>query len=350
MKNPIYTITHTILVILLLGTSAKTNAQKTINFEIDDFNEVIELKGEKLHLEDPLMNPLEIIISDTLMFLKNDKANPAVDVISLNSGKIISQFCKRGRGPGELVSPFCIQYIENEKRILVQDIIGRKIVFFDLDMILANAPKKYTRSITFKNETWVRKVMELEGGNLFCNLIGHKDGYMNCLLTRDGELIKFLDTYPEIDFPFNPEEGSNIFGSRLAISSDRNRVIMPYLHSDRISIYNAAGDKTIEFQGPDYKDLDLIFKNGRTAITNKNACTYNLPSSNSESFMIPYDGTRYKFAHSPAYHIFHFGFDGSLLQHFKLDHSVTNIAVDWENNIIYGINKDLEPCIYKFNF
>lgn len=350
MKQLILTITPVILVLLFLNISAKTYAQKTVIFGFDDFKEVIELKGEKLHLEDLLMDPLEIILSDSLLFIKNNKANPAVDVISLNSGKTITKFCNVGKGPGELVSPFCIQYIEDEKKFMVQDFQGKKIVFYDLDLILVNANKKYTATVNFNVETWVRKVVEVKGGNLFCNLTGHKNGYMNCLLNPHGELIKFLDKYPKIDLPFNPEVGSNIFGPRIAVSSDRNKIIMPYMHSDLISIYNATGHKIIEFKGPDYKELDLIHRNGRTSLTSRNNCTYNLPCSNSESFMIAYNGTKYKYAHSPAFHIFHLGFDGSLLQHFKLDHSVTNIAVDWKNHIIYGVNKDLEPCIYKFKF
>ena len=333
------------------GLTKKVSAQKTINFSFDDFKKVTELKGEKLKLEDPLMNPLGIILSDTLLFIRNDKANPAVNVISLNSGKTISQFCRRGRGPGELVAPFTVQYIDEDKKFLVQDLIGDKIVFYDLNLILPDAPKKYTKSLSFNRDiVWVRKVVEVKGGNLFCNLIGHEDGYMNCILTPKGEVVKFLDKYPEIDLPFNPEEGSNIFGPLIGISSSRDKVIMPYIHSDLISVYNSTGDKIIEFKGPDYKELDLIHKNGRTSITNRNNCTYNHPSSNSSSFMIPYDGTKYKYAHSPAYHIFHLGFDGSLIEHFKITPSVTNIAVDWEKSIIYGINKDIEPCIYKYEF
>jgi hypothetical protein len=336
--------------IFLTGTIYNVNAQKTVNFSFDDFEEVIELKGEKLYLEDPLMNPLGIILSDTFLFVRNKQANPAVDVISLNSGKTISRFCRRGRGPGELVAPFCVQYIEDEKKFMVQDLVGKKVVFFDLDLILADAPKKYTRSVPFKDTTWVRKVVEVKGGNLFCNLVGHKDGYMNCILTPKGELVKFLDKYPKIDLPFNPEMGSNIFGPLIGISSSLDKVIMPYTDSDLISVYSSTGEKVIEFKGPDYKKLDLIHQNGNTSLTNRNNCTYNHPSSNSKSFMISYDGTKYKYAHSPAYHIFHIGFDGSLIQHFKLDYAVTNIAVDWEKRIIYGINKDLEPCIYKYQF
>lgn len=335
----------------ITGSIKNTSAQKIVNFSFDDFEKVTELKGEKLNLEDPLMNPLDIILADTLLFIRNQNASPMVDIISLNSGKTIAKFGRRGRGPGELVGPFYLQFIEDENKFILQDLVGEKIVFYDLNLVLADAPKKYTKSVSFKRDiVWVRKVVEVKGGKLFCNLIGHEDGYMNCILTPEGEVVKFLDKYPEIHLPFNPEEGSNIFASLIGISSSRDKVIMPYLHSDLISVYSSTGDKIIEFKGPDYKELDLIHKNGRTSITNRNNNVYNSPCSNPESFMISYDGTRKKYAHRPAYHIFHIGFDGSLIEHFKITPSVTNIAVDWKKRIIYGINKDLEPCIYKYEF
>ncbi len=75
---------------------------------------------------------------------------------------------------------------------------------------------------------------------------------------REGELLKFLDKYPKIDLPFNPEEGAYIFGPLIGISSSRDKVIMPYTDSDQISIYNSTGEKVIEFIGPNYKELHLI--------------------------------------------------------------------------------------------
>ena len=116
---------------LIHGAAKKTSAQKTINFSFDDFEKVTELKGEKLNLEEPLMNPLDIILADTLLFIRNQNASPMVDIISLNSGKTIIKFGKRGRGPGELVGPFYLQFIEDEKKFILQDLVGDKIVFYD---------------------------------------------------------------------------------------------------------------------------------------------------------------------------------------------------------------------------
>ncbi|KJF45679.1 6-bladed beta-propeller [Draconibacterium sediminis] len=339
-----------ISVIFTTNTTKTANAQKTVNFSFDDFEEVIELKGEKLNLKDPLMNPWRIILSDTLLFVRNTGVSPNLDVISLNSGKTISKFCNLGRGPGEVIGPFDTQYIDNEKKCMIEDAAGQKVVFYDLDQILKDAPKKYSKVVHFKDSIMVHRVVKLKDGNFFCNLIGHKDGYMNCLLSPEGELVKFLDKYPKIKFPFNPEEGVNIFGPRLGVSSSLDKIIMPYDYSGLISVYSYTGEKILEFKGPDYEELDLVYRNGSTSLTTRNISTYNFPCANSESFMVPYDGTINKYNESRAFQIFHFGFDGSLLHHFKLDHSVTNIAVDWENQIIYGTNLDLEPCIYKFRF
>ncbi len=334
----------------LLCTTKNAQAQKTINFEIDDFEEVMEIEGEKIYLKSPLMNPSLILFHDTLLFIKNSDISPAIDVISINSGKTIARFCKKGRGPGELIAPFCIQYLEDEKTIMVQDVSGRKLVFYDLDLVLADAPKKYTKTVNFSEDVFVRKLYVVEGGNYFCNLMGNDDGYMNCLISPEGEIIKFLDKYPKLDVPFNPALGSNIFGPLVSGASSRDKVIMAYSYNKRICIYEASGDMLTEIKGPDYKKLDVVYENGRNYLTSRNNRAYGLACSNSESFMIPFNGNRRIYAFSPANHIFHFGLDGKLLQHLKVEPSVVNIAVDWEKRIIYGINQDLEPCIYKYKF
>lgn len=348
MKRTCIVYLLSFLLHLYFGTHAY--AQLLVKFTMNDFDKVLELKGEKVVLENPLMNPYEILLLDTLLFVKNIQVSPAVDVINLNTGKTISQFCKKGKGPGELIAPFCIQLLKEDNEIMVQDIQGKKIVFYDIGLILNNTPKKDIRTIHLDKSTLIRKLVVLDNGNLFCNLIGHANGYMNALFNSEGALINYLDKYPELNISFNPTMGSNLFATNIGTSYNCNKIILPYTYSKQIDIYDKCGNKTIAFKGPDYKDLDVVNHKGRASITSNNNRAYNIPCVNTKSFMIPYSGEKRKYAFSPASHIFHFSFEGKLIQHIKLSPSVTEIAVDWENGIIYGVNKNLEPTLYKYNF
>jgi hypothetical protein len=129
---------------LLIFSSLHALAQISKNFKINDFSEKVQLIGEKLRITDELLNPGDLLLIDSLLIVKNNQTSPTFDFVSLKTGKIIAQFCNRGRGPGELVSPFTFQYIAKSREIMVQDIQGKKLEFFGLDLILKNAAVKYT--------------------------------------------------------------------------------------------------------------------------------------------------------------------------------------------------------------
>jgi len=327
----------------------KSKAQKTIEYSFSDFKQVVELKGEKVKLELPLRNPYEILFIDSLLLVKNSNTSPAVDIINLNNGKLVAQFGKKGKGPGELIYPFCIQYIKKQNEILLQDSQGRKLVFFDLSLILNNAPQKYTRTVEIK-DVLARKVKQVEDQSLFCDLIGNSDGYMNCLLSSKGKLVKFNSSYPLTKKKFDATIGSNLFPTNIDVSADLKNVIISYSYSDKIDIYDQSGKKTVELIGPNFKEPEIVYFNGQEVLTTNNNRAFNISSSNNQQFMVPYSGEKRKYEFGTANHILNFSLTGELIQHFEITPAVTEIAVDWNNKIIYGINKEEEPSLYKFKF
>ncbi|WP_167619160.1 BF3164 family lipoprotein [Maribellus sediminis] len=335
---------------VLMNTTKLVNAQKTVNFEIDDFKEVIELKGEKLELKKPLRYPYEILLADTFLIVKNQNSSPAIDVFNLNNGELINQFCMRGRGPEELISPFSIQYIANTKRIMVQDFHGKKIVFYDLKSVVANSKKTILSTINISSEISARKIVVKQDGSFFCNLMGNPDYYMNCLLDQKGNFIKYLSKYPEIDTKYDPALGSNIFATNIGISNTGEYVVVPYRYSNKISIFNPDNEQVVNIIGPNFTKLHFVNKNNMPVLTSKNKCAYNIPSCGEKMFMVPYSGKPLAGEFNKAEHLFCFDYDGNVLKHFVVSPRITEIAVDWKNKIIYGANVDAEPTIYRFKF
>jgi hypothetical protein len=337
---------------LLIFSSLHALAQISKNFKINDFSEKVELKGEKLRITDELLNPGNLLLIDSLLIIQNLKTSPAFDVVNFKTGKIIGRFCSRGRGPGELVAPFVFQYIDETREIMVQDIQGKKLVFFGLDLVLKNAAVKYTRTVTLDNEILVRKINMVHNGNFFCDLIGHEDGYMNCLIDSNGKLVRFLNKYPKTDFQFNPVVGSNIFNFHIGTTSDRKHIITPASFSDRIDIYNVDGKTITHITGPNFKKPDVARGANGVSLTGKNNQAYSIPSANNNSFMVPYKGSPYRITdpHSHTKQLFWIGLNGDLLKHFEVSPSVSRIAVDWEKRIIYGLNAEMEPAIYMYKY
>jgi hypothetical protein len=339
-----------LLIYIVLSQSQIISAQQTIHFTLNDFPIKKELIGEKINLKKPLKNPHELLLIDSLLIVRNINSSPAFDIFNLNTGELASQFCLRGRGPGELIAPFSFQFIEETNEIMVQDIQGKKLVFFDLDSILANASKKFTKTIALDEDVLIRKIKQVKGDNFFCDLIGHKDSYMNCLLNKQGDLIRLLERYPIIDIPYNPLLGSNLFGVNIGTSQGNEVIILPYIYSDKIDIYDYKGNFITQLIGPNYKNLDIVQGVNGATLTSENKLAFNIPQANYDSFFVPYSGTKYKYSSTSVDHILSFDFTGNTLQHYKVSPSITEIAVDWKKKIIYSVNKELEPTLYKYKF
>lgn len=323
-------------------------AQKRTSFTLNDFSKATILTGEEVGLNTPLKNPYEIILIDSLLLVKNFQTNPAVDVFNLNTGKLISSFCKLGRGPGELITPFCIQYIKEKNEIMIQDAVDKKVVFFDLDLILNDAPTKFTRVVRLDEKVLVRKLMQLKGGNFFCDLIGDKDGYMNCLIDSTGKFVRYLGNYPVTDFKFDFRTGSNIFPTNIGGSS--SNVIVSYRNTDRIDVYNLDDDQKVFITGPYFKKPHVSEGLNGVTLTGKNKEAYNIPCAGDKYFMIPYRGKEYEYPFTAADHIFCIDYSGNCLSRYTVSPSVTEIAVDWDKRIIFSINMDKEPTLFKYTF
>jgi hypothetical protein len=48
--------------------------------------------------------------------------------------------------------------------------------------------------------------------------------------------------------------------------------------------------------------------------------------------------------------LFHLGYQGKLIRRYILTPVVSDIVVDWEKRIIYGLNDELEPTLYQYKF
>jgi hypothetical protein len=333
----------------LCGT---VTSQNTITFKTTDFPEKQQLKGNKLPIVDELLNPFKVILIDSFMIVQNIETSPVFDIVNLNTRKIMARFCNRGRGPGELVSPFTFQYIAQSREIMVQDLQGKKLVFFSLEKILNNAPVKHTKTVTLDNTIMVRKLKMVQGGNFFCDLIGNKDGYMNALANNEGKLLRVLNKYPKTDFQFDPILGSNVFGVNIEVSSDMQTVIIPYGDTDMIDIYNAEGKQQLKMIGPNFKKLHVAQGLNGATLTNKNNLAFRTPYASNNSFIVPYIGRPYRLSdpHGHTNQLFWIGLNGDLLKHFEVSPPVSQIAVDWEKRIIYGLNVEMEPAVYMYKY
>ena len=339
--------TNLILLITLFFTGVY--AQKNISFELNDFINYSVLKGEEITLKQPLGNPAQMILVDTLLLLQNPNRDIITDVLNIKTGEIIASFCKRGRGPGEIIYPFPPQYLKETNEFLLHDLNGKKEVFYSLDLVLKGEAKNYTKIVKI-DSVYPRRIQLVKDNTFFCGLIGHKNGYMHCKIDMDGNVVKWINKFPDIDIEYNNIVASNIFPTDISVSPDLSTVVVSYSKWGKIEIYDYEGNPIINYFGPDYKKLDIRVGSGNNPVlTSKNIETYWAAVLNNNNFMIPYSGNKYNGIMLFG-EILHLDFKGNLIARYKLEPAVADIQVDWENRIIYGLNTEMEPIILKYKF
>lgn len=324
-------------------------SQTEVRYTSGSFPLKKELKSNKVPLKDELANPGQILLIDkNTVILNNPDINPAFHVVNLANGKIINRFGLKGHGPGEIIYPFSCQLI-NENKVMVHDLNGKKLLFYNLEEILTGNKHLMPSILKLSPLLYPRKVYNLSTGYYFVNLIGHKDGYSNCLMNSEGEAIRFLNMYPKLGFNYNMNIASNYFGTLNDVSPDGNTVIAAYSDWDRIEVFDEEGSLHTVIKGPLFVDLNEKSSNSMAnKVLRSGKTIYQTPIAGNNSFMVPFSGRDFRNA---AYNtLYWFGNDGKPLANLTLDRDIIAFTVDWHQRIIYGINIDMEPEILKFQF
>lgn len=96
MKRPLFYL------ILPLFCVSCNNAVHAVTDVLDTFPCTVELNGRDTVIAQ-LLAPSDIIVTDSLLIVGEPQANPMVSLYDL-SGRCLSRFLQKGRGPGETLN------------------------------------------------------------------------------------------------------------------------------------------------------------------------------------------------------------------------------------------------------
>jgi len=325
-------------------------------FELSEEN-TVQLHGTILK-SDILLSPFYMYYYDDYILIHNDQTEEYhYDILDVKTGKIISRFCKKGRGPGEVIFPKSIQILPERNEVLVYDLNAKKVNFYSLDKIMAFNTNNFIRSFRVDSAYPIRVIL-LQNDCYLGPLVGDDKGYKYCRLDEKGSYIENTTLLPDIGKNYPTIVSGNLFNYRAETNRSRDKIVMAYDHWDRIDVMDdVIRLHEIEIEGPKHKIPD-IFVNGQNMTIDGNSAiyAYQSPSVGDDSFFVLYSGDSvydskrrkknpriYKYA-------LQFDFSGNLLNTYHLDPAAHLISVDWDANIIYGINMELEPTLIKYKF
>ena len=339
-----------LLLFVVLFQICQIKAQEIVEFKKDEFPISSIIEGRIIET-DILSNPLEMNGCDSLVFISNKKCSKVIDVLNLNTGKIVSKFGIIGRGPSEMISPFGFQVLENEKVILVKDHAQRKVFYYSIPKILGNCKDNFIRSISLNGmlTKWAKQVND----TIYCSLIGHEKLYDHaCIPTEKPQDVSFFGKFPDIGHSYDPLVASNLFSvAMMDFSPDGIYMIEAYHDFNRIRVYENRRH-TVSISGDEYTNLSFGKQNGELILSRNNYDCYENVFCAKDYFIAVYCGKKYDLSvpFRTFSDLYFFKYDGTPLKHLVLDHSINEIAIDTENQIIWGIDKSMEPILIRFDY
>jgi hypothetical protein len=319
-----------------------------INFE--DFGEIIELTGETVYFDEPLMKPVRMLIIDSILLTCNAKMDPLVHRYNLNTLKKTGEFFSFGSGPDDLM------YIWNMQRadstVWISD-IGKRVCYnyLLLDICLKDT-FSHINSITVDDgfrEAWVLP------DNRVITLGLNQEYKRFSFFSPDGKLIKHTGEYPsmnnrKITF-LEKVEG---FTAQFTVDYEKKRIYVFYLSTDLLEIYDLEGNLIKRIHGPE-QFFPVVRENrsdGQVIVSVdfiETRFSFINPIIVNDEIFVLYSGVNYdKNTQSIADFVLVYDTDGNPLRRYKLSEKIHKIQVDSENKIIYGLSDNPEYHIIKF--
>ncbi len=340
-----------LLSVISIFISCYTSGQeKNVFFDLDNENGINKLIGTKLN-KDELFYPCHIKWMKNNLFITSC-ANDSFGykILNVSDGRIVHKFGMHGRGPGELLFPDYIQMKDN--RVIVYDFMIRKLVFYDYQKILMNERNIFLNEILFPNNVFVKVPLMINNNTIACILYGDNNGARYAKLTEKGKLIKKLGSFPKLKKDYPKIVADPIFKTNAEYNSLNNKIIIAYELWDRIEILDTSFNTKVIIKGPKNR-LPKVYFEGGANVSSLNAPTcYADISVGPDSFIVLYYGLDEP-DDPNKYFVFKyaikFDYEGNTMEKFMLQPGVSDIAVDWENNMLFGVNMENDPIIYKYS-
>ena len=339
-------IRHILLIILLSIVGCK---EKNDNFLfVFDKNSIeqIPLEADTIQIGE-ILNPLDVLFSDNFLFISQAPDNKQLSVYDLKNKKITGSFIGKGKGPQELL---CVQNItKNEKlrTITLYDVITAKYIVCsipDIETGTLNIISSGEAKLNFSKE-------QVLFTNDSCITYLGLNARIICQ-NEDGCEVNSSGDYQIFDTKENPMWLPQIYKGRIAYNEKTNQFAIFNRLTDKVEFYkNGKIEKVVS--GPDLfkEEYKIISVGGGQAMAHyrdKTHIAYECVASNSKYILVLYSGQT--FGEDGIHHntIIQFDWNGKPIKIFHLNAPVCSFDVDWKHNVIYGLNKEKEPCILKY--
>lgn len=317
-----------------------------------DFPEVVQLKGQTLEFDEPIMRPSYIYFADSFLIVKEDRADFLLHKYNLNSLRKESECFTFGSGPNEFLWIQSIQF--DDSCLWLADIQSASISQYSRENVLLSDSLgvELIRKISFEDH--FKNIIVLPDSQ-FVAIVANTNKKRLSYYDFKGDFVETKGDFPKFGNEFTDFENLEGFVCNMVLSPDKDQLFLFHMYTDLIEIYNLHGELKKRIHGPDcffpevkQMSQDDMIRVG--SIPDKSRDAYFCPVVVDDKIYVLYSGAYYN-PMKPAYllsNVFVFDNDGAPLKRYSLDRPICGLAVDPKTNTLYGISDDPEFHVIKY--
>ena len=314
------------------------------------FTEVYDTKGEIYISSEKTIDPNLINILDDNIILGNSKAVPLIEIYDIKSREKTSEFLSKGNGPNEVLMAGNIQFVKSKDELLVADLFKGKLLKYSLKDIRSNDNPKPT--IVFKlgdNSSLLFDKLFQGMGNIVAESRDPRGRIL--LLDEDGAEKGYYLTYPEkekVDENLSDINNAKLYAGSITISPSLDKIAMATYTAGMIDICKLEKDNIVPIWSYNEfypQGIEIMPMGETTAVahTKKSRRGFASLSSSNKYIYALFSGKLFEDATNPYGEVIYVAsWDGKETYKINVDKSINRLAVDINDEYIYGITSEMD--------
>jgi hypothetical protein len=234
--------------LILFSESTTFNPTKVVNSHL--------MKGKTLDLE-PITGIYRFEIIDSLLVCSGTSVDNSckMHIYNLNTNKRIATFADEGRGPGEFIRVDAFYLNRMKREVHITDNNQQLLIRYSIDSLIKDTQSPPLQKVSFKDSFYTPE-FQIDDNSYLCDLAMPLRS-TNVLMKVDYpsfEPIK-VARYPilkNFDTVKLARYYQNVFGRNISYSSETKNIVVSYVSTDLIEIYDEYLNRTARIHGPDH--------------------------------------------------------------------------------------------------
>ena len=340
-----------ILLLILLASCQEnsTTSENAIIFTWEDMPSEQHLQGNKLSLEG-LMDARRIFYKEGKLVVAEKSNTYQLHIFAEPDFKKVSAKGYNGYGPGELTNVWKMEDRGEAGKFWAYDLEQKSYYRFDLDDTNILADKEYSRLEPF---FFVSELAWASDSSIWARMVDKDDQYFELALSGD-TIAKWGKWQDYADRPDVPSSVlANLHSGKMHVNLDKRIGVIAGVSRDYIEIVNLNTLEKIQLFGPEnaYPEYEVSYATGYPMpVHSSNNKTYYFDNFPGEEYIyLSYFGELGNKRSEINPKLILLNYNGEIKKVFQLDKPLVSMAIDEENNRVFGLSYEKEPGVYLYD-